>query len=155
MLSLLRSEVSSDFKYLWQLPMTCFYRVWKWFLSWITEYTCIFWRKKLFWDRSILQFLPASKERSEIPKKPLTFSSDIIWLVTLFPGNLPHHPPERNTLDLAGSREQRGSAFELYRKPQISTASHHHNLRYANNWEIFQVNHFEKKNTFIAIICAQ
>ncbi|XP_055708851.1 uncharacterized protein LOC129805059 isoform X4 [Phlebotomus papatasi] len=43
-------------------------------------------------------------------------------------GNLPHHPPERNTLDLAGSREQRGSAFELYRKPQISTASHHHNL---------------------------
>uniref|UniRef100_A0A1B0CKN4 Putative tight junction n=1 Tax=Lutzomyia longipalpis TaxID=7200 RepID=A0A1B0CKN4_LUTLO len=44
-------------------------------------------------------------------------------------GNLPHQPPERNTLDLAGSREQRGSAFELYRKPQISTASHHHNLR--------------------------
>lgn len=32
-------------------------------------------------------------------------------------------------LDLAGSREQRGSAFELYRKPQIGTTGHHHNLR--------------------------
>ncbi|GAB0090724.1 tight junction protein ZO-1 [Sergentomyia squamirostris] len=48
-------------------------------------------------------------------------------------GNLPHHPPERNTLDLAGSREQRGSAFELYRKPQISTASHHHNLSFVDS----------------------
>lgn len=41
----------------------------------------------------------------------------------------PHHTPERHALDLAGSREQRGSAFELYRKPQIGTAGHHHNLR--------------------------
>lgn len=35
-----------------------------------------------------------------------------------------HHGPP---LDLAGSREQRGSAFELYRKPQA--ISHHHNIR--------------------------
>lgn len=34
-------------------------------------------------------------------------------------------PPERpNIVDLQGSREQRGSAFELYRKPV------HHNLRW-------------------------
>ncbi|XP_058454129.1 uncharacterized protein LOC131432084 isoform X3 [Malaya genurostris] len=39
------------------------------------------------------------------------------------------HPSERHPLDLAGSREQRGSAFELYRKPQLGTAGHHHNLR--------------------------
>ncbi|XP_067643044.1 tight junction protein ZO-1 isoform X3 [Eurosta solidaginis] len=44
-------------------------------------------------------------------------------------GNIPPHTPERNPLDLAGSREQRGSAFELYRKPQIGTAGHHHNMR--------------------------
>lgn len=45
-------------------------------------------------------------------------------------GNLPaHHPSERHALDLAGSREQRGSAFELYRKPQIGGAAHHHNMR--------------------------
>lgn len=46
-------------------------------------------------------------------------------------GNLPsHHPSERHALDLAGSREQRGSAFELYRKPQIgATTAHHHNIR--------------------------
>ncbi|XP_034132419.1 tight junction protein ZO-2 isoform X15 [Drosophila guanche] len=45
-------------------------------------------------------------------------------------GNLPPHTPERHALDLAGSREQRGSAFELYRKPQIgATAGHHHNMR--------------------------
>ncbi|XP_037946383.1 tight junction protein ZO-1 isoform X3 [Teleopsis dalmanni] len=43
-------------------------------------------------------------------------------------GNLPPHTPERHALDLAGSREQRGSAFELYRKPQIGTAGHHHNM---------------------------
>ncbi|XP_065361964.1 tight junction protein ZO-1 isoform X4 [Calliphora vicina] len=43
-------------------------------------------------------------------------------------GNLPPHTPERHGLDLAGSREQRGSAFELYRKPQIGTAGHHHNM---------------------------
>ncbi|KQS39453.1 tight junction protein ZO-1 isoform X2 [Drosophila erecta] len=44
-------------------------------------------------------------------------------------GNLPPHTPERHALDLAGSREQRGSAFELYRKPQIgATAGHHHNM---------------------------
>ncbi|CAB3238598.1 unnamed protein product [Arctia plantaginis] len=35
--------------------------------------------------------------------------------------NLPHNP---HLIDLAGSREQRGSAFELYRKPQ----QHMHNL---------------------------
>lgn len=39
------------------------------------------------------------------------------------------HPSERHPLDLAGSREQRGSAFELYRKPQLGTAGHHHNMR--------------------------
>ncbi|KAJ6633312.1 Tight junction protein ZO-1 [Pseudolycoriella hygida] len=44
-------------------------------------------------------------------------------------GNLPqHHPSDRHALDLAGSREQRGSAFELYRKPQIGNAGHHHNM---------------------------
>lgn len=37
---------------------------------------------------------------------------------------LDNRPPERpNIVDLQGSREQRGSAFELYRKPV------HHNLR--------------------------
>ncbi|XP_062555755.1 tight junction protein ZO-1 isoform X3 [Armigeres subalbatus] len=45
-------------------------------------------------------------------------------------GNIPSmHPSERHPLDLAGSREQRGSAFELYRKPQLGTAGHHHNIR--------------------------
>ncbi|XP_058821475.1 tight junction protein ZO-1 isoform X3 [Topomyia yanbarensis] len=45
-------------------------------------------------------------------------------------GNMPGlHPSERHPLDLAGSREQRGSAFELYRKPQLGSAGHHHNLR--------------------------
>lgn len=44
-------------------------------------------------------------------------------------GNMPMHPSERHPLDLAGSREQRGSAFELYRKPQLGTAGHHHNIR--------------------------
>ncbi|XP_030373861.1 uncharacterized protein LOC115623597 isoform X3 [Scaptodrosophila lebanonensis] len=44
-------------------------------------------------------------------------------------GNLPPQTPERNALDLAGSREQRGSAFELYRKPQAGAAAgHHHNM---------------------------
>ncbi|XP_023173750.2 tight junction protein ZO-1 isoform X4 [Drosophila hydei] len=44
-------------------------------------------------------------------------------------GNIPPHTPERHALDLAGSREQRGSAFELYRKPQIGAAvGHHHNM---------------------------
>lgn len=38
-------------------------------------------------------------------------------------------PPDRHGLDLAGSREQRGSAFELYRKPQIGATGHHHNMR--------------------------
>uniref|UniRef100_A0A336KSV6 Netrin receptor UNC5 n=2 Tax=Culicoides sonorensis TaxID=179676 RepID=A0A336KSV6_CULSO len=36
-----------------------------------------------------------------------------------------HHPSERRALDLAGSREQRGSAFELYRKPSIGAGVHH------------------------------
>lgn len=35
------------------------------------------------------------------------------------------HNREPSGLDLAGSREQRGSAFELYRKPL-----QHHNMRY-------------------------
>ncbi|XP_015112181.1 tight junction protein ZO-1 isoform X1 [Diachasma alloeum] len=35
------------------------------------------------------------------------------------------HNREASGLDLAGSREQRGSAFELYRKPPL----HHHNVR--------------------------
>ncbi|XP_055377734.1 tight junction protein ZO-1-like isoform X2 [Condylostylus longicornis] len=43
-------------------------------------------------------------------------------------GIMPHLTPERHALDLAGSREQRGSAFELYRKPQIGAAGHHHNM---------------------------
>uniref|UniRef100_A0ABD2XJA6 Tight junction protein ZO-1 n=1 Tax=Trichogramma kaykai TaxID=54128 RepID=A0ABD2XJA6_9HYME len=37
------------------------------------------------------------------------------------------HNREPSTLDLAGSREQRGSAFELYRKPL-----HHHNMSEPN-----------------------
>ncbi|XP_063697215.1 uncharacterized protein LOC134828156 isoform X3 [Culicoides brevitarsis] len=36
-----------------------------------------------------------------------------------------HHPSDRRALDLAGSREQRGSAFELYRKPSIGAGVHH------------------------------
>ncbi|XP_053660418.1 tight junction protein ZO-1 [Anopheles marshallii] len=46
-------------------------------------------------------------------------------------GNMPPlHPTDRHALDLAGSREQRGSAFELYRKPQLGTmVGHHHNIR--------------------------
>lgn len=36
-----------------------------------------------------------------------------------------NHNRESSGLDLAGSREQRGSAFELYRKPPM----HHHNVR--------------------------
>ena len=39
----------------------------------------------------------------------------------------PPIPSDRYGLDLAGSREQRGSAFELYRKPQIGAG--HHNMR--------------------------
>ncbi|KAK2580177.1 hypothetical protein KPH14_012445 [Odynerus spinipes] len=39
-------------------------------------------------------------------------------------GNPAHNNREPNGLDLAGSREQRGSAFELYRKPV-----HHYNIR--------------------------
>lgn len=45
----------------------------------------------------------------------------------------PSHISERHALDLAGSREQRGSAFELYRKPQIGNVDHHHNIRYVFN----------------------
>ncbi|XP_073830526.1 zonula occludens-like protein polychaetoid isoform X13 [Musca autumnalis] len=47
-------------------------------------------------------------------------------------GTGPYIAPHRGMpppIDLAGSREQRGSAFELYRKPQIGTAGHHHNMR--------------------------
>lgn len=37
---------------------------------------------------------------------------------------------QHSSLDLAGSREQRGSAFELYRKPQLGNVPvHHHNIR--------------------------
>ncbi|XP_004529166.1 tight junction protein ZO-1 isoform X4 [Ceratitis capitata] len=54
-------------------------------------------------------------------------------------GNIPAHAPDRNPLDLAGSREQRGSAFELYRKPQIGITGHHHNMSemepYEENFE--------------------
>lgn len=50
-------------------------------------------------------------------------------ILIFFKGNVPHHLTDRHGLDLAGSREQRGSAFELYRKPQINSASHHHNIR--------------------------
>lgn len=41
-------------------------------------------------------------------------------MCSLHIGNVP--PP----LDLAGSREQRGSAFELYRKPQLGNVPVHH-----------------------------
>lgn len=43
-------------------------------------------------------------------------------------------PLQHHSLDLAGSREQRGSAFELYRKPQLGNVPvHHHNIRYYSN----------------------
>lgn len=43
-------------------------------------------------------------------------------------GNIPQ--AQHSSLDLAGSREQRGSAFELYRKPQLGNVPvHHHNIR--------------------------
>ncbi|XP_075146706.1 zonula occludens-like protein polychaetoid isoform X3 [Haematobia irritans] len=55
-------------------------------------------------------------------------------------GNLPPpHTPERHGLDLAGSREQRGSAFELYRKPQIGTAGHHHNMSEMESYDQQQI----------------
>uniref|UniRef100_A0A1I8NW97 Tight junction protein ZO-1 n=1 Tax=Stomoxys calcitrans TaxID=35570 RepID=A0A1I8NW97_STOCA len=56
-------------------------------------------------------------------------------------GNLPPppHTPERPGLDLAGSREQRGSAFELYRKPQIGTAGHHHNMSELESYDQQQI----------------
>lgn len=45
-----------------------------------------------------------------------------------FVGNIPQ--AQHSSLDLAGSREQRGSAFELYRKPQLGNVPvHHHNIR--------------------------
>lgn len=48
----------------------------------------------------------------------------------VFLGTISSHTPERHGLDLAGSREQRGSAFELYRKPQVAPSrTHHHNIR--------------------------
>lgn len=44
-------------------------------------------------------------------------------------GNMPQ--AQHSSLDLAGSREQRGSAFELYRKPQLGNVPvHHHNIRW-------------------------
>ncbi|XP_055316284.1 tight junction protein ZO-1 isoform X4 [Sitodiplosis mosellana] len=46
----------------------------------------------------------------------------------IYDGNM--QPPSHQSLDLAGSREQRGSAFELYRKPQLGNMPmHHHNVR--------------------------
>jgi hypothetical protein len=53
-------------------------------------------------------------------------------------------PPERsNIVDLQGSREQRGSAFELYRKPV------HHNLRVQDDGALFgsHPNIVQKLNT--------
>lgn len=50
-------------------------------------------------------------------------------LIFLIFSAVPPHPAERHALDLAGSREQRGSAFELYKKPQVGGVGHHHNLR--------------------------
>lgn len=43
---------------------------------------------------------------------------------SVYPSANPGHNREPSALDLAGSREQRGSAFELYRKPV-----HHYNMR--------------------------
>lgn len=43
---------------------------------------------------------------------------------SVYPSANPGHNREPSGLDLAGSREQRGSAFELYRKPV-----HHYNMR--------------------------
>ncbi|KAH0953546.1 hypothetical protein HN011_010982 [Eciton burchellii] len=43
---------------------------------------------------------------------------------SMYPSANPGHNREPSGLDLAGSREQRGSAFELYRKPV-----HHYNMR--------------------------
>lgn len=49
-----------------------------------------------------------------------------LFVFEKFAGNNAAH----QSLDLAGSREQRGSAFELYRKPQIGNmAVHPHNVR--------------------------
>ncbi|XP_073830421.1 zonula occludens-like protein polychaetoid isoform X4 [Musca autumnalis] len=53
-------------------------------------------------------------------------------------GTGPYIAPHRGMpppIDLAGSREQRGSAFELYRKPQIGTAGHHHNMSEMESYE--------------------
>lgn len=49
-----------------------------------------------------------------------------LFVFEKFAGNNAAH----QSLDLAGSREQRGSAFELYRKPQIGNMPvHPHNVR--------------------------
>ena len=55
----------------------------------------------------------------------------IFFLKKKFSAPVPaHHPSERHALDLAGSREQRGSAFELYRKPSIGAGvGHLHGMR--------------------------
>lgn len=65
-------------------------------------------------------------------------------------GNIPpHHPAERHALDLAGSREQRGSAFELYRKPQIGNAGHHHNIRLVElNWRKTLISYLKNRKSF-------
>lgn len=62
-----------------------------------------------------------------MPQKIISFYLIMDFQINI--GNVPHHLTDRHGLDLAGSREQRGSAFELYRKPQINSASHHHNIR--------------------------
>lgn len=59
----------------------------------------------------------------------ITFNKLVFSFFVFFVANLPIHSPERQALDLAGSREQRGSAFELYRKPQVGNIGHHHNVR--------------------------
>lgn len=59
----------------------------------------------------------------------LNISNSNLKIKAKNPSAVPPHPSERHALDLAGSREQRGSAFELYRKPQIGAAGHHHNMR--------------------------
>ncbi|XP_058984988.1 tight junction protein ZO-1 isoform X7 [Musca domestica] len=63
-------------------------------------------------------------------------------------GTGPYIAPHRGMpppIDLAGSREQRGSAFELYRKPQIGTAGHHHNMSEMESYEQQQQHHHQQQ----------
>lgn len=73
--------------------------------------------------RKISQFFQNTKMTKEMKKV-----THILFYVYQFIGNMP--PPSHQSLDLAGSREQRNSAFELYRKPQLGNMPmHHHNVR--------------------------